>query len=123
MTRSSTKDEDKCGTVSVKFPWPRRGRPGELELTRVPVSQAWAGAGYGAMFLPRIGHDVLVEFIGGDPDRPVVTGRVYSATSPTPYKLPAERTKSTIKTRSSSGDLDQQQGFNELMFEDERGSE
>src|SRR6266511_910004 len=78
------------------------------------MSDAW-----GAMFLPRIGHEVVVDFLEGDPDRPLVIGSVYHATNITPYPLPREKTKSGIKSNTSSGG----NGFNELRFEDRKGSE
>jgi type VI secretion system secreted protein VgrG len=86
----------------------------------VRVSQLWAGNGWGAMFIPRIGHEVLVDFIEGDPDRPVITGRVYhTGDNKPPYPLPADKTKTTIKSDSSIGGG----GFNELSFEDRKGQE
>jgi type VI secretion system secreted protein VgrG len=83
------------------------------------VAQRWAGAGWGFFFVPRVGMEVLVEFLDGDPDRPVVTGCVYDGVKPPPYDLPAKKTASTVKTSSSLGDT----GFNELRFEDAAGSE
>jgi type VI secretion system secreted protein VgrG len=85
----------------------------------VRVSQNWAGKKWGAMFIPRIGQEVIVEFIEGDPDQPIITGRVYNAEQMPPYELPAEQTKSTIKTMSSKGGG----GFNEIRFEDKKGEE
>jgi type VI secretion system secreted protein VgrG len=85
----------------------------------VRVSQLSAGNGWGAMFLPRIGHEVLVDFIEGDPDRPIVVGRVYTGTNMPPYPLPEQKTRSTIKSESSVGGG----GFNELRFEDRKGAE
>jgi type VI secretion system secreted protein VgrG len=85
----------------------------------VRVSQNWAGKQWGAMFIPRIGQEVIVEFIEGDPDQPIITGRMYNAEQMPPYELPAEQTKSTIKTNSSKGG----KGFNELRFEDKKGEE
>jgi len=79
----------------------------------------WAGKGWGAMHIPRIGQEVIVEFLEGDPDRPIITGRVYNGEAQPPYSLPAEKTKSTIKSNSSKGGG----GFNELRFEDKKGSE
>jgi type VI secretion system secreted protein VgrG len=85
----------------------------------VRVSQGWAGNQYGMMAIPRIGHEVIVDFIEGDPDRPIITGRVYHGTNKPPYSLPDEKTKSTIKSMSSpdSG------GVNEIRFEDKAGEE
>lgn len=110
---------DEQGRVLVQFHWDREGHYDERSSCWVRVSQAWAGAGWGAMFIPRVGHEVLVDFIEGDPDRPIITGRLYHADNPTPYPLPDEKTKSTIKSESSPGGG----GFNELRFEDRKGAE
>jgi len=110
---------DEFGRVKVQFHWDRKGKNDEKSSCWIRVSQLWAGANWGAMFIPRIGHEVIVDFIEGDPDRPIITGRVYHGTNKPPYKLPDERTKSTIKTNSSKGGG----GFNELRFEDKKGEE
>ncbi|MCY1070661.1 type VI secretion system tip protein TssI/VgrG [Nannocystis sp. RBIL2] len=110
---------DEQGRVLVQFHWDRLDQHDERSSCWVRVSQGWAGAGWGSMFLPRIGHEVLVDFIEGDPDRPIVTGRVYHGENATPYPLPDEKTKSTIKSESSPGGG----GFNELRFEDRKGAE
>lgn len=110
---------DKYGRVKVKFPWDREGSPDEKSSCWIRVSQLWAGAGWGAMFIPRIGHEVIVDFLEGDPDRPIITGRVYNADNMPPYALDAEKTKSTIKSDSTKG----HGGFNEYRFEDLKGSE
>jgi len=110
---------DDQGRVKVQFHWDRRGQHDEHSSCWIRVSQLWAGAGWGAMFLPRIGHEVLVDFIEGDPDRPIITGRVYHGLNDTPYPLPQEKTKSTIKSDSSLGGG----GFNELRFEDHKKEE
>ncbi len=110
---------DEHGRVRVKFHWDRSEPEDETCTCWVRVSQVWAGNNWGAMFLPRIGHEVLVDFIEGDPDRPVVTGRIYHGLNKPPYPLPAEKTKSTIKSESSIGGG----GFNELRFEDRKGGE
>jgi type VI secretion system secreted protein VgrG len=83
------------------------------------VAQLWAGKGWGAIFTPRIGQEVIVDFLEGDPDRPIITGRVYNADQTVPYPLPADQTKSTIKSMSSKGGG----GFNEIRLEDLAGSE
>ena len=83
------------------------------------VSQGWAGHGFGMITIPRIGHEVLVGFFEGDPDQPVIVGRVYNNTARVPYKLPDNKTKSTWKSDSSPGSG----GFNEIMFEDAKGKE
>lgn len=110
---------DEQGRVKVQFHWDRRGKHDEHSSCWIRVSQLWAGAGWGAMYLPRIGHEVLVDFIEGDPDRPIVTGRVYHGLNDTPYALPQEKTKSTIKSDSSLGGG----GFNEFRFEDRKSNE
>jgi len=110
---------DEYARVKVQFHWDRKGKNDEKSSCWIRVSQLWAGAGWGAMFIPRIGHEVIVDFVEGDPDRPIITGRVYHGTNKPPYKLPDERTKSTIKSNSSKGGG----GSNELRFEDKKGSE
>ncbi len=110
---------DEQGRCKVQFHWDRRGKHDEHSSCWIRVSQLWAGAAWGAMFLPRIGHEVLVDFIEGDPDRPIVTGRVYHGLNDTPYPLPQEKTKSTIKSDSSLGGG----GFNEFRFEDRKNDE
>jgi type VI secretion system secreted protein VgrG len=114
-------DVDEFGRVVVQFPWDREGKNDEKSSCRVRVSQNWAGKGWGAMFHPRIGQEVIVEYLEGDPDRPVVTGRVYNGAQKVPYALPANKTQSGIKSRSSKeGGAD---NFNEIRFEDKKGSE
>lgn len=110
---------DKHGRVKVQFHWDRIGKKNEESSCWVRVSQLWAGAGWGAMFIPRIDQEVIVDFLEGDPDRPIITGRVYHGTNTPPYPLPGEMTKSTIKSNSSKGGG----GFNEFRFEDKKGRE
>jgi len=110
---------DEHGRVKVQFHWDREGKRNEKSSCWIRVSQTWAGAGWGAMHIPRIGQEVVVSFIEGDPDRPIVTGRVYHGTNKPPYTLPDEKTKSTIKSDSTIGGG----GSNELRFEDKKGSE
>lgn len=110
---------DKYGRVKVQFHWDRLGKYDEKSSCWIRVSQNWAGKRWGAMFIPRIGQEVIVDFIEGDPDRPLITGRVYNGASMPPYALPDEKTKSTVKTYSSKGGG----GFNELRFEDKKGEE
>lgn len=110
---------DEHGRVKVQFHWDREGKKDENSSCWIRVSQLWAGAGWGAMYIPRIGQEVIVDFIEGDPDRPIITGRVYHGTNKPPYGLPGEKTKSTIKSDSSLGGG----GFNEIRFEDKKGSE
>ena len=110
---------DEYGRVKVQFHWDRDGMRDEKSSCWVRVSQLWAGEGWGGMFIPRIGQEVIVDFIEGDPDRPIITGRVYNGKNPPPYTLPDEKTKSTIKSDSSL----KSDGYNELRFEDKKGSE
>jgi type VI secretion system secreted protein VgrG len=94
---------DKFGRVKVQFDWDRLGRHDEKSSCWVRVAQVWAGKQWGAMHIPRIGHEVMVEFLDGDPDRPIITGRVYNADNMPPYALPDNKTQSGIKSRSSKG--------------------
>lgn len=110
---------DKYGRVKVQFHWDRESQADETSSCWIRVSQLWAGKNWGAMWIPRIGQEVIVDFLEGDPDQPIITGRVYNAVEMPPYELPAERTKSTIKSYSSKGGG----GFNEIRFEDKKGSE
>ena len=113
-------DTDEFGRVRVQFHWHRQ-RKGDPDTTScwVRVSQSAAGRGWGAMSVPRIGQEVIVDFLEGDPDRPIVTGRVYNGANMPPYKLPEFATYTTFKSNSSKGG----QGFNELRFEDKKGAE
>src|SRR6185369_3912641 len=110
---------DEFGRIRVQFHWDREGQFDDNSSIWIHVNQPWGGAGYGASNLPRIGQEVLVDFLGGDPDRPVVVGRVYTALQPTPYTLPANKTQSGRKSNSTGGGG----GFNEIRFEDAVGSE
>lgn len=110
---------DQYGRVKVQFHWDRQGQADENSSCWVRVAQGWAGKGWGAMAVPRIGMEVIVSFLEGDPDRPLVTGCLYNADAMPPYPLPAEQTTSTVKSRSSKGG----EGYNELRFEDRKGSE
>jgi type VI secretion system secreted protein VgrG len=110
---------DKFGRVKVQFHWDRRGKYDEKSSCWIRVSHLWAGTGWGAVYTPRIGQEVIVDFLEGDPDRPIITGRVYNAESMPPYTLPDEMTKSTIKSYSTKGGG----GFNEFRFEDKKGKE
>jgi type VI secretion system secreted protein VgrG len=113
---------DEFGRVKVRFPWDRRQRPNEVESSKndehssawLRVSQGWAGGQYGFMALPRIGNEVIVSFLDGDPDQPIITGRTYHATNTPPYALPEHKTRTTLKTQTHKGE-----GSNELRFEDE----
>ena len=110
---------DKYGRVKVQFYWDREGQGNESSSCWIRVAQTWAGKRWGTMFIPRIGMEVVVDFLEGDPDQPIITGCVYNPDTMPPYVLPDEKTKSTIKTDSSKGGG----GFNELRFEDKKGSE
>lgn len=110
---------DEHGRVRVQFDWDREGADDETSTCWVRCAEAWAGNGWGALYHPRIGMEVLVSFVHGDPDRPLVTGCLYNGVNAPPYALPAEKTKSTIKSNSTLGG----HGFNELRFEDKAGSE
>ncbi len=110
---------DKYGRVKVQFHWDRDGQVNAGSSCWVRVAQAWAGNKWGTMFIPRVGMEVIVHFLEGDPDQPIITGCVYNPQTMPPYTLPDEKTKSTIKTDSSKGGG----GFNELRFEDKKGSE
>jgi len=112
---------DDLGRVMVQFDWDRLGQRNEKSSCWIRVSQAWAGARWGAIHIPRIGQEVIVDFLDGDPDRPIITGRLYNADNMPPYELPANQTQSGIKSRSSKGGT--AQNFNEIRFEDKKGAE
>lgn len=119
---------DEHGRVKVQFPWDRYAEPntagasgaaaGKDASCWVRVAQGWAGGGYGSIAIPRIGHEVIVSFLEGDPDQPLVTGRTYHAVNTAPYPLPEHKTRTVLRTQSHKAD-----GFNELRFEDEAGEE
>jgi type VI secretion system secreted protein VgrG len=110
---------DKYGRVKVQFHWDREGKYDEKSSCWMRVSQNWAGKRWGAMFIPRVGQEVIIDFLEGNPDQPIITGRVYNGNAMPPYELPAEKTRSTIKSDSSKGGG----GFNEIRFEDKKGDE
>jgi len=110
---------DEHGRVRVQFPWDRDHGFDRQSSIWMRVSQGWAGAGYGLHTIPRVGHEVLVAFLDGDPDCPLVVGRVHNTAEPNPYPLPAAKTVSTWKTASSPGGM----GSNELRFNDAAGAE
>jgi type VI secretion system secreted protein VgrG len=110
---------DKYGRIKVQFHWDQKGKNDENSSCWIRLAQGWAGKAWGAMFLPRVGQEVVVTFLEGDPDRPLITGAVYNAEQTVPYTLPDEQTKSTIKSNSSKGGA----GFNEIRFEDKKDSE
>ncbi len=108
---------DKYGRVKVRFPWDREKK----NSAWIRVSQSWAGLNWGWITIPRVNQEVVVSFMEGDPDRPLITGRVYDEMQPVPYKLPDHKTVSTWKSRSSKGGG--QSNFNEIRMEDLKGSE
>ena len=110
---------DKYARVKVQFHWDRQGTKDENTTCFVRVSQTWAGSGWGFIQIPRIGQEVIVDFLEGDPDQPIITGRVYNAEQMPPYGLPGSATQSGWKSNSSPGGG----GWNELRFEDKAGSE
>ena len=116
---------DEYGRIKVKFAWDRswddRGAPDDNSSCWVRVSQVWAGSQWGGMTIPRVGQEVIVDFIEGDPDRPIVTGRVYNDDNKPPYKLPDNKTQSGVKSRSTKEGS--AENFNEIRFEDKLGEE
>jgi len=110
---------DEHGRIKVAFHWDRLDPSDDTSSCWLRVSQGWAGSSYGQVHIPRIGHEVIVDFLEGDPDRPIVTGRVYNGNNKHPWSLPANKTQSGIKTDSSLGGG----GSNEMRFEDKAGSE
>jgi type VI secretion system secreted protein VgrG len=110
---------DKHGRIKVQFHWDRDGKKDENSSCWIRVGQLWAGSGWGAVYIPRIGQEVIVDFLEGDPDRPIVIGCVYHGNNKAPYPLPDEKTKSAIKSETTVGGG----GFNEIRFEDTKGEE
>ncbi|MFF7065172.1 type VI secretion system tip protein TssI/VgrG [Pseudomonas sp. NPDC008258] len=109
---------DQWGRVKVSFPWDRESQGNEFSSCWVRVSQGWAGGSWGSMAIPRIGQDVIIQYVNGDPDQPMITGRTYCGDQLPPYDLPEHKTRMTIKSQTHKGD-----GYNELRFEDELGKE
>ncbi|MGC2530243.1 MAG: type VI secretion system tip protein TssI/VgrG [Candidatus Acidiferrum sp.] len=118
---------DKYGRVKVQFHWDRETQrkkkdiPDEERSCFIRVSQPWAGTNWGSIFLPRIGQEVIVDFLEGDPDQPIITGRVYNDKNMPPYKLPDNQTRSGVMTRSTP--KGSSSTFNSIIFEDKKGSE
>jgi len=110
---------DAHGRVKVQFHWDRYGKADENSSCWMRVAQVWAGKKWGGMYVPRIGQEVIVDFLEGDPDRPIVTGRVYNGDNMPPYGLPDNKTMSVLKSNSSKGGG----GFNEIRLEDKKGEE
>ena len=103
----------------MQFHWDREGKNNEASSCWVRVAHSWAGNNWGTMFIPRIAMEVVVDFLEGDPDQPIITGCVYNPGAMPPYKLPDHKTRSVLKTNSSKGGG----GFNELRSEDKKGLE
>jgi len=112
---------DEYARVKVQFHWDRYGKFDENSSCWIRVSQLWAGQAWGGIHIPRIGQEVIVGFLEGDPDRPYIMGRMYNAVNMPPYELPGNKTQSGIKSRSSPGGSSN--NFNELRFEDKKGKE
>lgn len=112
---------DKYGRVKVQFHWDRYGKSDENSSCWVRVAQVWAGKRWGGIHIPRMGQEVIVDFLEGDPDSPIITGRVYNADNMPPYDLPGNKTQSGVKSRSSKSGTDA--NFNEIRFEDLKGEE
>jgi type VI secretion system secreted protein VgrG len=112
---------DEHGRIKVQFHWDRDGKSDENSSCWVRVAQAWAGKGWGSWHLPRIGQEVVVQFMNGDPDQPLVTGSVYNGDNKIPYTMPDDQTQSGIKSRSTKKGA--AETFNELRFEDKKDKE
>ncbi len=112
---------DEYGRVKVQYHWDRYGKRDENSSCWVRVAQVWAGKNWGGIHIPRIGQEVIIEFLEGDPDQPIITGRVYNKEQMPPYELPANKTQSGIKSRSTKEGTPA--NFNEIRFEDKKGEE
>ncbi|MFO0579787.1 MAG: type VI secretion system tip protein TssI/VgrG [Polyangia bacterium] len=110
---------DEHGRIKIQFQWDRGGKQNENSSCWVRICQPWAGARFGFWALPRIGQEVMVQFLEGDPDRPIVIGSVYNGNNQVPYDLPGGKTRSTWRTKSTP----KGEGANELRFEDSKGHE
>ena len=122
MVIGSSGDEintDQHGRVKVRFHWERASDKGDPGSCWLRTAQSWAGAGMGTLFIPRVGHEVIVRFLEGNPDRPLIVGSVYNGANPPPASLPAKKTQSILRSNSSPGGG----GFNELRYEDLTGEE
>lgn len=118
--KAETITTDKLGRIKVQFFWDREGKKDESSSCWIRVAQSWAGKGFGGLIIPRIGQEVVVDFIHGNPDWPLVTGVVYNATNDPPETLPADKTRSTFRTHTDRGAVN---AYNELRFEDKQGQE
>lgn len=110
---------DKYGRVKVQFYWDREGKKNENSSCWVRVSHPWAGQGWGAVSIPRIGQEVIVDFLEGDPDRPIIVGRVYNAEQMPPFGMPGGAVVSGVKSNSTKGGG----GYNEISLNDTKGTE
>jgi type VI secretion system secreted protein VgrG len=110
---------DEFGRVRVHFHWDRESKMDADSSCWIHVSQAWAGGGFGGVNLPRVGQEVIVDFLGGDPDRPIIVGRLYTGVQRVPYRLPENKTQSGWRSCSTNNTG----GYNEIMFEDAAGNE
>lgn len=110
---------DQYGRIKVQFNWDKDGQADEKSSRWIRVTQPWTGSSWGAIQIPRIGQEILVSFVNGDPDRPLIKGVMYNGRNKPPYKLPDNKTRTTVKTCSTPGG----QGFNELRFEDKKADE
>ncbi|WP_337271533.1 type VI secretion system tip protein TssI/VgrG, partial [Oryzifoliimicrobium ureilyticus] len=109
---------DQYGRIKVWFPWDRRAKKDGTDTCWVRVSQAWGGSSWGAQVIPRIGMEVMVAFVDGDPDRPLVTGVVPNPANGVPYDLPGNKTRTVLRSNTHKGE-----GYNEIAFEDQKGEE
>lgn len=110
---------DEFGRVRVQFQWDREGKRDDNASCWLRVSQGWAGMGYGSILIPRVGQEVLVGFLGGDPEQPIIVGRVYNGKNKVPFTLPEHKTVSAWRSASTPGG----NGFNEIRFDDKKGNE
>ncbi|QFI69308.1 VgrG protein [Sinorhizobium alkalisoli] len=109
---------DKYGRIKLWFPWDRKAKKDGSDTCWVRVAQSWGGGTWGAQVIPRVGMEVMVAFVDGEPDRPLVTGVVPNPANPVPYDLPANKTRMVLRSNTHEG-----QGFDEITFEDEAGRE
>ncbi|MEC4723839.1 type VI secretion system tip protein TssI/VgrG, partial [Noviherbaspirillum sp. CPCC 100848] len=107
------------GRIKVQFPWDRYGRHDERSSCWIRVSQPWAGAGWGTVAIPRIGQEVIIDYLEGDPDRPICTGRLYNSAQPLPYSMPGAAHVMGFKSRSTPGGG----GYCEMVIHDKKGQE
>ena len=111
-------DASELGEVMVRFRWDKRNK--QVDTSRpVRVSQAWAGQDYGLVCLPRVGDEVIVDFLDGDPDEPIIIGRLHNGVNVRPHRAPSEQTVSVWRSKSSPGG----DGYNEILLDDKAGAE